>query len=62
MNPEDYKDLIGKKASTVYENYFMTIKEIKQFKDMLLVYFEENNYVCNIQILKLEDGSRIIKL
>jgi len=62
MNPEDFKHLIGKKASTVYENYFMTIKEIKPLKDMLLVYFEENNYVCNIQILKLEDGSRIIKL
>lgn len=62
MNPEDFKEFIGKKASVFNENYFMTIKEIKQFKDMLLVYFEETNYVCNLQVLKLEDGSRIIKL
>ena len=40
----------------------MTIKNVRQFQDMILAYFEESNYACNIEVLKYEDGSRVVKL
>lgn len=62
MTLEEAKDLIGKKVSVIYEKHFMTIKNVRQFQDMILATFEENNYTCNIEVLKYEDGSRVVKL
>lgn len=62
MTLEEAKDLIGKKVSVIYEKHYMTIKNVRQFQDMILTYFEESNYACNIEVLKYEDGSRVVKL
>lgn len=62
MTLEEAKELIGKKVSIIYEKHFMTIKNVRQFQDMVLATFEESNYTCNIEVLKFEDGSRVVKL
>ena len=62
MKIEKANELIGKKASLTINDNFMTIKAIRQFSDMILADFEESNYTCNIDVLKLEDGKRIDEL
>lgn len=62
MNIEEAKSFIGKKASVFNENFFMTIKDVKQLQDIILTTFEENNFICNIEVLKLEDGTKIAKI
>ena len=62
MDIEEAKKFIGKKASVFNENFFMTIKNVRQLQDIILATFEENNYTCNIEVLKLEDGTKIAKI
>lgn len=62
MNIEEAQKFIGKKASVFNENFYMTIKNVKQLQDIILATFEENNFICNIETLKLEDGTKIAKL
>jgi hypothetical protein len=61
-NLEKAKTFIGTKARASNECPLMTIKEISQYKDMILVYFEENNYVCNIEVLKNENNIPLIEI
>jgi len=58
---EHAKKFIDKKVSLVYDrtNNLFTIKEVFQLLDMILIKAKENNFICNIEILKLEDGTRI---
>lgn len=56
---EQAKVYIGKKVRPIDSETFITLKEIKELKNMLLCYFEENPYVCNMEILRDENKKSI---
>ena len=61
MGIEIYKDLIGKKYNIFGTPLCLELEKVFELKpDFFVAYFKDSNFVCNVQLLRNENGEAVI--